>query len=393
MKKIVLDTSALMENNNIIERLINFYDIIISIVTLEELDKLKRSDTELKSIKAQVAIRQISLFSDCIKFDTSRRGHPDFCEVKNDDIILGCAFTNKAEIYTHDIAMKIKAKIIGVNCVDLVDQESIYKGYVEYFFNTDQYNEFWEQREKYYSQYYINQYIIIYSTDTEKTSEYRFNGEELVKLKLPNSRVLKGENAPQRCALDMLNNKDISICALLGTVGSGKTFLSLRMALNNIKKGDQTKILGVREPVGEGKQIGYLPGDFEDKTYKFFMPLIQSLDGGEQEFQGMIDNGEFESTIPLFLKGTTFNNTIIVSDEAEDLTEKQIRLIGTRLGENSRIFFAGDYKQSVNNDTILNPLIKTCEELKGNPNFACIYLQEDVRSEASKIFATLFTKK
>ena len=97
-----------------------------------------------------------------------------------------------------------------------------------------------------------------------------------------------------------------------------------------------------------------------------------------------------ESNIPYYLKGTTYNDTIMLVDEAEDLDEKQIRLIGTRVGSNSKIYFAGDYKQSVINTTDSNALVKMCNEFKGNKNFATIYLGEDVRSETSKMFANLF---
>ena len=89
------------------------------------------------------------------------------------------------------------------------------------------------------------------------------------------------------------------------------------------------------------------------------------------------------------MKGTSYADTTIVVDEAEDLSEKQIRLIGTRAGKNTRIFFDGDYRQAVANVSE-SPLVKMCEILKGNPLFACITLEEDVRSETSKLFANLF---
>ena len=100
--------------------------------------------------------------------------------------------------------------------------------------------------------------------------------------------------------------------------------------------------------------------------------------------------GLIESTIPYYMKGTTYNHTVIVADEAEDLTESQIKLIGTRLGSDSKIFFAGDYKQSLVSKSCNNALIKMCNEFKGNSKFACVYLGEDVRSETSKLFADLF---
>ena len=120
----------------------------------------------------------------------------------------------------------------------------------------------------------------------------------------------------------------------------------------------------------------------------FFAPLKQQLpyDG----YQYLSDTKQLESQIPFYMKGTTYDDSILVVDEAEDLTESQIRLIGTRIGKNSKIFFSGDFNQSIKDKTTNNPLVKMCDELKGNPIFGCIYLDEDVRSETSKLFANLF---
>ena len=244
-----------------------------------------------------------------------------------------------------------------------------------------------------YSKWYKNEYLIIKNTDDGSSKEMRFDGDTFVALKLPSSRYIKGKNSLQRCALDILNNPDITIAAILGGYGSGKTYLSMQMALYNVQeKGRASKILGVREVSGEGKEIGYLPGDMEDKIGKFFEPLTQSLNGGEFELQSLKMSGVLDTNVPFFMKGTTYNQTIILCDEAEDLSESQIRLIGTRLGENSRIYLSGDYKQSLLTKTVNNPLIKMCNEFKGNEKFGCIYLGEDVRSETSKMFAELFEK-
>ena len=117
---------------------------------------------------------------------------------------------------------------------------------------------------------------------------------------------------------------------------------------------------------------------------------MQQLKGGEFELDAMRQRGVIDTAIPYYMKGTTYNNTIMLIDEAEDLSEEQIRLVGTRLGKNSRIFLSGDYGQSLINKTESNPLVKMCNVLKGNKTFGCIYLDEDVRSEASKLFANLF---
>lgn len=237
----------------------------------------------------------------------------------------------------------------------------------------------------------VNEYLILTNTDDGKTTEMRFNGETFVGLRLPPSTYVKAKNSLQRCVLDLLNNKEIPIVAVLGTYGSGKTYLSTLMALYHVnEKGNQSNILGIREAKGEGASVGYLPGDFTDKVGNFFRPLEQQLGGGKFEMESLISRGVLDMQIPYYLKGTTYNDTIIVIDEAEDLTESQIRLIGTRVGQNARIFFAGDYRQSLVCKNANNPLVKMCRAFRGNPMFGCVVLDEDVRSETSKMFAELF---
>lgn len=311
-----------------------------------------------------------------------------------DNQICACASTiNDVLFITNDIACKTIAKwIFGLRVTSTYDDcNEIYKGYQVIHGNTETINSIMSNMN--YEKWNVNEYLIVENTDDNSSKELRFDGVNFVSLKLPPSRFIKGKNSLQRCALDILNNPDITIAAILGGYGSGKTYLSMQMALYNVQeKGKVSKILGVREVTGEGEKIGYLPGDIEDKVGKFFEPLTQSLNGGEFELQSLKMSGILDTNVPFFMKGTTYNDTIILCDEAEDLSESQIRLIGTRLGQNSKIYLAGDYKQSLLTKTINNPLIKMCNEFKGNDKFGCIYLGEDVRSETSKMFAELFEK-
>lgn len=311
-----------------------------------------------------------------------------------DNQICACASTIENVVFvTNDLACKTIAKwIFGLNVESAIENtDKIYKGYQIINGNTGTINKIMEDMDL--SKWSINEYLIIENTDDGTSKEMRFDGENFVALKLPSSKYIKAKNSLQRCALDILNNPDITIAAILGGYGSGKTYLSMQMALYNVReKGRASKILGVRETMGEGKEIGFLPGEMEDKVGRFFEPLTQSLNGGEFELQSLKTSGVLDTNIPFYMKGTTYNETIIVCDEAEDLTESQIRLIGTRLGENSKIYLAGDYKQSLLTKTTNNPLIKMCNEFKGNRKFGCIYLGEDVRSETSKMFADLFEK-
>lgn len=394
------DTNALLELTD--EVLTDVF--AISSVTLEELENIKtsRNKTEEIRYKARKVVHildenrgkyEVVVYNDEISDILFSLG----IEETNDNKICACAKhlakQGKDIIFvTNDICCKVIAEdIMKLDTESAKSSDSdMYKGYKLLKGNTADINEALSD-EQYLNSFVVNEYLLIYNTDIDEESEMRFDGEKFVALKLPSSRYIKAKNALQRCALDMLNNPNITICAVLGGYGSGKSYLSMQMGLYAVnEKGWQSSILGVREPISDGESVGYLKGDLENKTKDFFMPLVQQLNGGEFELDSLKQRGILQSAIPYYLKGQTFPSTYILVDEAEDLSEKQIRLVGTRIGENSKIVFDGDYKQAVGNNSKTNPLVRMCNELKGNDKFACIYLDEDVRSTTSKIFAKLF---
>ena len=399
MKKFY-ETCSLLELTN--SSNINATDICLSSVTLQELENIKTSankDSETK-YRARVAVRALKDNPDVeiivVNKDDYNCLEEKGLEITNDNLIIACAYRYSQEhnivFYTEDLLCGFIAKNyfgLEVQSVKTDDKSDMYKGYKVVHGNTDTINKYMESINL--NDWSVNEYLIIENTDDDISKEMRFDGEKFVNLKLPPSKFIKGKNSLQRCALDILMNPEITVAAVLGGYGSGKTFLAMQMALYNVQeKGNQSKILGVRETLGEGQSIGYLPGTKDEKVGNFFAPLAQSLNGGEFELEKLKMSGILEVNVPYYMKGTTYNNTVIICDEAEDLSESQIRLIGTRLGENSKIYFAGDYKQSIVNKSQNNPLVKMCNEFKGKHNFACIYLGEDVRSETSKMFAELF---
>src|SRR5574344_75644 len=385
------DTNAILKNyKNISE------PFLISSTTLMELENIKSSfkKDEQTKYSARKAIRFLKSHRDLYSaiivnnniIDSVRSvGLPD---TPDNEICASAAWAmkngyNDITFVSEDLVCEtIAHDVFKLPIETPSDMEYLYKGYKELKGDTATINSYlYNIPEKFVE----NEYLLIYNTDTDEESEMRYAHGRFVPLRLPDSKIIKAKNALQRCALDILNNDSITIAAILGYYGSGKTFVSMRMAVDAVTKGKYSKILGIREVIGEGKDIG-------DKTDKFFKPLIQQLELEDLEYDKMKDEGQIETEIPCFIKGTTYNCTIMLVDEAEDLTEKQIKLIGTRLGHDSKIILAGDYKQSVINNSTDNPLVRSCNELKGNPEFACIYLGEDVRSSASKLFAGLFDR-
>ena len=399
-KKKLSDTCSLLaeiNNDNLFAE--RFY---VSSISLHELEHIKTSKTKTEDIRYRA--RKLSHLLDehyndydVVVYNSEISNYIiDTLGIDStipDNQIVGTAkfIAEKEDIVfiTNDICLKNIARSIDLDVCSVVGKENIYKGYKIIKGTSETINIAMENMD--FSDWNINEYLIIQNTDDDSEKEMRFDGEKFVSLKLPSSKFIKAKNSLQRCALDILNNQDITIAAILGGYGSGKTFISLQMALYNVnEKGYQSKILGVRSPQGEGKEVGFLPGDLNSKVEGFFEPLTQQLNGGEFELESLKQRGVLETNIPFYMKGTTYNDTILVVDEAEDLDEKQIRLVETRVGSNSKIYFAGDYKQSVINTTTNNALIKMCNEFKGNKQFATIYLGEDVRSSTSKMFANLF---
>lgn len=392
------DTNALLRNYKTINE-----KFLLSSTTLTELEDIKSSgkkdeDTRYLARKtAKFLNLNEDLYDTIIVTDEILNILKEF-HLKDtpDNEICACAYqackNSSIEFITYDLNCRSTArKIFKLSVGNLSVGEDIYKGYRLLSGDSSSITDYMINGYK-EEQWITNQYLLISNTETKKESEMRYDGKKFVPLILPKSDFVKGKNALQRCALDILYNPNIEIAAILGGYGSGKTFLSMKMAAYAFKEGNQAKILGVREPVGEGKEIGFLPGDQEAKTDPFFDPLAQQLDMGEDEINALKDKNILSTNIPFFMKGNTYSDTIIIVDEAEDLNERQLKLVGTRMGENSRIFFAGDYKQSLINKSCDNPLIKMGNEFKGKENFACIYLEEDVRSSASKMFADLFEK-
>ena len=393
-----VDTNILLQKD--LEKLEE--KIYISDITLKELENIKtssRKDNEVK-FQARVATRWLRNNEDKYEVIVADKHIHEIVEDKNleidnDNLIVACAYS-LTDIFdvvfeTNDMCCYNIAKhIFGLNCIGIQDKiEDTYKGYKEIYLTSSEYTSMFDKYSKGENVYELleNEYIIIHDTENNEIIEYRYNKGELLPLKLPPSRVVKGFNPQQRCALDLLNNKDIPIKIIAGNYGSGKTLLSVRSAIYQLEdRGYYSKIMLVRNPIGSGESIGYLKGTQEDKTRDFYLPIAQNLDGGEFQLEDMKMKGKVEAQIPYYMKGMSLDSTFILVDECEDLDVTLFKLIGTRVGKNSCVTFVGDWKQAEHKFKSNNGLYKFIDFGKGNPLVGIVALSEDVRSSASKVF-------
>lgn len=389
-KHFVVDTNILLKDMEVIQK----YNIVLLSHTLRELDKHKSSHRGELAYRARCATRYIKNNRDEFLFDMKDYDGSDIGDKSYEDnnIIKAC-LENNYGLLTNDVLMGFKAEGLNIEVIevdDAINDDLDYKGYKFVDLNETDLANFYENIHHNKFDLRTNQYLVVRDIEGNTVDKYRWNGEKHVSLNLPPKKTLNPKNDLQACAIDLLNNKDIPIKIIAGTYGSGKSYINTKMALYHVKdKGDYSKIMVVRNPVGSGEAIGWLKGSKEDKTDDFFKPIIQHLEGGEQEATYMEQRGQLIKDIPFYMKGLSIEDTFMIVDEAEDLDVKTFKMIGTRIADKAAITFSGDYQQSEDKFTGDNGLLNAINTLKGNPLVGIIVLDKDVRSEASKVFAEM----
>lgn len=238
-----------------------------------------------------------------------------------------------------------------------------------------------------------NGYVLIPNADADgNTAGLRWDGSRYVPIKYKNlntaySGKIKPLNNQQKLAFDLLQNDDITIKLLLGVYGSGKDFLMVNHAVDLIEKGKYDKIVWVRNniEVKDTKEIGFLPGSMLEKVYPFAAILADCL-GGEVALERAITDGWVEIQPLGFIRGRSFNRSIIYCSEAENLTKQHIQLLIGRVGEGSTLWINGDLRQI--DDVAFernNGIQKLIDNLTGNERFGMVYLPITERSETARL--------
>ena len=141
--------------------------------------------------------------------------------------------------------------------------------------------------------------------------------------------------------------RDNLICAL-GPAGTGKTYLAIAKAVEALKAGKVGRIVLSRPAVDAGENIGFLPGDMEDKLAPYLRPLMDALSDrlAPKTLRSMLQEGLIEIAPVAFMRGRTLNNAFVVIDEAQNCTYTQLKMLLTRLGWNSTMIITGDPAQT-----------------------------------------------
>ena len=176
----------------------------------------------------------------------------------------------------------------------------------------------------------------------------------------------KPRNISQEKFLKSLKNIDYKIIIASGPAGTGKTLFGIEQGIRNYIIGDYEKLIFTRPVVSVDEDIGYLPGTLEDKMAPWIRPIFDILYNfiSPKEVELLISDKIIEISPLGFMRGRTFKNCWIVADEMQNSTISQMKMLLTRIGENSRLVITGDCDQHDRKDE-LNGLEDFLNKIKG----------------------------
>lgn len=178
----------------------------------------------------------------------------------------------------------------------------------------------------------------------------------------------------QRQVVDEIINTTVTL--LVGPAGSGKTFLACWAANKLLNMGEIDKIVVVRHVAeAHGEQIGYLPGEIEDKMRFAMLPVMDNLEMimGQHKVNTLVKNRTIEVIPPSFLRGRSLNRTAVIAEEVQNMAPMQILNILTRIGSESKVILTGDPNQIDYRDR--NGVLYTSMLLDGIPDTTLITLE------------------
>jgi phosphate starvation-inducible PhoH-like protein len=161
----------------------------------------------------------------------------------------------------------------------------------------------------------------------------------------PSGSVIKPRTINQQKLVYSVRENDVIF--VVGPAGTGKTFVSVAMAVQALKNKEVKKIIITRPAVEAGENLGYLPGDLKEKIDPYLRPIYDSLDEMVpfEKLKFYLESRVIEIAPLAYMRGRTLNNAFILLDEAQNTTPMQIKMFLTRMGPNSKVIVTGDMTQ------------------------------------------------
>ncbi|HLW07857.1 MAG TPA: PhoH family protein [Marinilabiliaceae bacterium] len=436
-KIFILDTNVLLHDHKC---LYNFQenDVIIPIVVLEELDKFKKGNEQI-NFQAREFVRQMDqiageqLFTEGVPLGKDKgrlfiaTGKPfpsvmedSFSEKTPDHRILAVALHIKEQfndrnviLITKDINLRMKAKSLGLKSEDYesdkvknidvlhktVDTlEDFDATIIEKFYQTGSVDRVSFPLSE--NELPANQYLILRNGSQSVLVWYDAANQIIKRVEKHQAFGIEPRNAEQTFSLNALLNPDIKLVSLTGKAGTGKTLLALAAALQQHKLYKQILLARPIVPLSN-RDLGFLPGNVNEKIAPYMMPLYDNLSVIKNRFasqsreqviiEDMQKRDELTITPLAYIRGRSLSDVYFIIDEAQNLTPHEVKTIITRAGEGTKMIFTGDIHQidSPYLDMQSNGLAYLTDKMKGQNIFAHVNLVKGERSYLAELASDL----
>lgn len=437
MKNFVLDTNVLLYDPQAIFKF-EENNLIIPITVIEEIDRFKKDMNETGRNARQVSrflddLRKKGSLSSGVMLESGgtlrveiyeekvmKRLPPELREERGDNRILAVAVDVKEKdaqnpiiFVTKDTNLRIKADAIGLVAQDYesdkVAIEEVYSGFCELEAEPALIDRFHGQGwADIPGDYYANQFITLrdqINPSHTAIGKYDAGKRQLTMIKKVAKEgiwSIHPRNREQAFALDALLDDNIKLVTLVGKAGTGKTLLAIAAGLHKTAEENVYNRLLVSRPVFPmGKDLGFLPGDIEEKLTPWMQPIFDNvellLSGHEGEkrhskgYKELMSMGIMDIEPLTYIRGRSIPNQYMIVDEAQNLTPHEIKTIVTRAGEGTKIVLTGDPYQIDNPyvDSSSNGLTYVVEKFKGQAISGHVTMMKGERSELAELAANL----
>ncbi len=438
----VLDTNVLLYNPHAVH-VFDEHELVIPFTVLGELDKFKKENTEVGR-NARTIIRELDKLrlegtlskgvpvgdrggSVRVAFDEGvmpawgSSGSPD-------DRIISVAYAlhqqgKPVTMISKDINVRLKSDALGLRTEDFenqkVDADQLYTGFAEVLVPDALINRLHKEKQLPIAELknnkpLPNQFVMLVSdTAPNHKGMARRVGDNDFIMPVSGSRKavygIVGRNAQQTMALDLLMDDDVKLVTLIGSAGSGKTLMAVAAAMaKTFVETRYDKVLVARPIMPMGRDIGYLPGDKDEKLSVWMQPIFDNLTclmsnrgepGGQQadskptesRIKQLMAGGQLVMEPLTYIRGRSIPHQFLIIDEAQNLSPHEVKTIISRVGEGTKIVLTGDIDQIDNPylDASSNGLSYCIDRMKGQPHVGHVTLIKSERSELASLAAAL----
>lgn len=435
-KNYVLDTNVLLHDPQSIFKFED-NDLFIPIYVIEEIDTFKRDATE-RGRNARTVVRNLDALREsggCLSDGVPVGDGGSLCvhvpakkpvlqialnPSSGDHAILQTALDlrdanpDRATIFvTMDVSLRIRADALGLR-TESYENQTVDIGSIEH-----------SVYEVIVSQEGLERFFKAGALEPEQEHNVPANGSVMLRGPGPNDRTglarydavkrvfrslitpregvagIRPRNREQSFALDMLLDDKIQLVSLMGMAGTGKTLLALAAGLSRVvEDGAYARLLISRPVMPMGRDIGFLPGDIDEKLGPWMQPLYDNLEflliagGGKRRnfrgFEELLDSGQIQVEPLTYIRGRSLPHQFVIVDEAQNLTPHEVKTVVTRCGEGTKIVLTGDPYQIDNPyvDATSNGLSVLADRLKNESIAGHIRLTKGERSELSNLAAS-----